>query len=340
MNHSPHTAPHTPALTPARRAFSLPELVAVTLLAAAAAGALLLSSGRAQRAAMATGSTANLRTIGTMLHAYTADNAGGLPSYTWRRNITYTTPTGTYTGADDLAAAANQATDILRRRFDPAFVRPINWIPHISFSHLTLADHAGLPIPDARFVAPADRLLTTLSRDPASIIQFPTLTGQPRNIVRSSYATTASVFSGQERADGASLRHSGSQSTYSIGQGNAADPFIIARNLSAVAFPAHKAFQFEQFDYLTRSSPLHHSLADARCAVLFFDGSAPYKALSEANQGVYNTSTGAAQPAQYTYQPDGTLSPSAPSGAPTNGNARLEFTHRQLGGRDFGPRAP
>ena len=167
-------------------------------------------------------------------------------------------------------------------------------------------------------------------------------------VARNSYVTSTAVYAGRETLSGGYLRHAGdSFNLYQYNVGNAAlNAFRLAPRLaSSIAFPSQKAYQFERYDWSSRSQPLYFAIGNARCAVLTFDGAASARQLEEANAGAYttfyNTFTHLPAPILYDpFEPNSLYTPGGPVGAPTQGTARLEFTYRQQLGRDFGPQVP
>ena len=313
-----------------RPGFALVELAALMATMALVTAMVVVTTTRARRTAQLSQSLSNLRFIAACVQQYVPDNAGVLPSYSWRANVTYASTVNgrpvTYVASNDIAAAANQALDIIRRRADPAFSGSQSWIPHITFTHLVLADAYGLKINGGEFTSPGDTPLAEIQAGP------PPSDPNQRGRFASSYEFPPAFFYGGETADGGMLRNADTPRFF-VYNGNRGR--IRARSIDELVHPSAKALSYEQVSRFFGTRQAFFMYPEARVPIAFFDGSVDVRLSGDANAGGYRSfNQQFFDPANMTY--DGT-SPPVLSGVSDQINGRIRWTDRLLGGRDFGP---
>ncbi|MCA3005293.1 MAG: type II secretion system GspH family protein [Planctomycetaceae bacterium] len=153
-----------------RRAFTLIETGATIGTLAVLTGVLLPSLGNARRAAQLAADSNNLRQLHAAAQNYAADFQSAVPTYSWRAGVRNPGQTGPIVpGTNDVAAAAAQATEIIRRS-GRDIAQPGNWIPHIDFSHLVLLEYMGESLLSPLSASPGDRLRLSWQADPTAAI--------------------------------------------------------------------------------------------------------------------------------------------------------------------------
>ncbi len=324
------------------RAFALPELAAILAIALIAIALLAITADRHRRAAGLTQSQANLRQIGAWTDSFSADNQDRYWGYTWNRDQWGPSQHPDLQGpfADDLPAAAAQAVDLLRRRTGGDDLPPItNWIPHILYSHLLLADYAARPLPGFEFISPGDRNLMTWARDPEGFIDghYPPQPLPSPTTYRWAYSSSYELPAAFFQTDGApgepapALTQSGSHNTYLM-MNNGTRLFPRAR--PDVRFPAQKAFFIESNQRYFGSQDLFYLFPEARVPQLMADGSAVVRPAREANPGWNPQSRTTLFSLSLSYAP-AAWDPPSPNGGPANVTARHRWTRGGLKGRDF-----
>lgn len=316
-----------------RRAFTLIELLTLVLVFGALAALLIVSSRGTRRTAQLNESLDNLKSIATLTTSYQADNADKFWSYSWRGGVipdsTFADLRAQAQGGDDLAAASAQAVDIIRRRAPGGqnFPTVINWVPHIIYSHLVLADYGASSLPLWDFVSPAHASLVALARNPFA-----------QGLVRNGFASSYEVgpaFYGPDRADGT---NSG------IVQGSLHNQFQIIGNLNGrlggrpladVAFPSQKAFMYDQAQRHYSVSPIYFAIPQSRPLVLAVDGHAKVRHVAKTNRGFNPQSPRSTATTNYSYQPLLGDPPIPGGGSSFSVVGYLRWTRGGLFGRDF-----
>ena len=154
------------ATYPNRRAFALPELLALALIALCVIAFLSLAAHDSRRRSRAAGSIDNLRFFGSGTQTYAADHADKFWTFTWRAGVQNTEHADPNVAFNDFQAAANQAVYILRTIGQAIDMAPVVlWMPHLAYSHLPLWQHLGLQLPSSYHLSPEDSLLRSWQRD-------------------------------------------------------------------------------------------------------------------------------------------------------------------------------
>jgi len=117
--------------------------------------------------------SSNLRVFAAGTQSYAADNADRFWGFSWLPNVINPTQFADLRQpASDAAACANEAVDIIRRRANrPEFEQVDNWVPHVQFSYLALADYLAVQLPARWAVSPEDGPRQCWSNDPAAFEQ-------------------------------------------------------------------------------------------------------------------------------------------------------------------------
>lgn len=234
---------------------------------------------------------ASLRHYGTGTQAYVADNVDRLWGFSW-------TP-GNMPGADpDLAgvasaldAAASQAVQILRDRGGrPDIQRVSAWLPHVTYSHLVLADYMNEGLPDRSAVSSGDAHRLLWRDDPAGF-DAGLYTPRPYTASKASNADKRWPYSSSwhlgvaffDRATTltARLRWSVSQSTFQT-PGNAV---LGAPFMSDVRFPSQKALMFDEYQRHFGERQAFYGYDESRVPVLAADGAVAVRSASDGNLG-------------------------------------------------------
>lgn len=283
------------------RAFTLIELLVVIAIIALLVGILLPALGEARKSAKNLMDQTNLKQFGTVLGSYSADFQDRVFGFTWRRLSAtkmnyYTDYADLKTASDDVAAAANQAVDIIRRRTgnnETTFPKITGWIPHIWYTHLVAQDYLAARLPEKMVISPHDKARAYWQRmiieDKVKPVDFWTscpnsfkplgsTSGNHRWPFGSSYSLSIASFDKSPR--GSRLQVAAWNSVSVPGNCRLGD-----RKFGDVSFPGQKVFMWITAERGYRKFESFYGYDDCRSAVTLFDGSVQVVRVGTANMG-------------------------------------------------------
>lgn len=275
-----------------RPAFALLDLVTLLTLVAVVVMLLSVMGTRSRRLGQFGESMANLKFYAAGTQSYGADYAERFWSFSWRPNNVPADADADLSSAavvSDTAAAGAQAVQILRRRAGRVDIPAIsNWIPHILYSHLILAEHLNAELPARFAVSPADRHRSLWANDPEGFdqgIYVPNPgdvgTGPAKRWPYSSSYELGPSFSGPDSGPNAITQSVQSNIYVTSGMPNS----LGTRMISEVVFPSQKAMVWEQYSRYHAPRAVFFMYTDARCPILFADGSVRARVTSQGNRG-------------------------------------------------------
>lgn len=328
------------------RAFTLIELAVVNVVIVAVLALLQPAVGKARGSSRDITSQQNMALLGRGGMLYAGDNEGQVHSLN-----------------PSISAGQGQAIEIISRltgrtvggTSQDALLRLNSIIPHRRYQHLVLMAYFDLPLPLASSASPFDRNLLQWQQDPFASQQatvpyaagpapagYDQSSNWPNQDVRqlwpyaSSYQTVPAAWNPNNN-DGARKTWNPVAETPHLFSSTFTASTGQQRFYSEVRFPSQKVFQFEEFDRVSDPNGLWFAYPNARCNLLFFDGSVRNLATSEANPG-WNPAAPAA-PWEQRYVPLDTF-PYYADGFGLNQTLpmRYRWTRQGLGGLDYGLR--
>ena len=327
-----------------RRGYTLIELLVVIAVIALLIGILLPALGEARRAARVAIDLSKVKQIGTGTASYAADYQDKLFSFTWRKGHNKSKYGALNAAvADDVAAAAQQALDILYRRADLETIIPPaglvgSWIPHVLYSHLVLQDYIGQTLPDRLVISTGDRNRLLWASDPAAFRAgafqpSPWVAGDARTYRWPYSASFQVTTSSYDNSKVGSRITQGAHNTY-----NVPGTCSLGRvKMADTAYPAQKVHVHDQHARHFGKIQTYFGYPSARVVLLFMDASASVRLTQDSNRGWQPNDPANPAPTQYMYAP-ASWEPPTLSGAPneqiTAGYYR--WTRGFNGGVDFG----
>lgn len=264
-----------------RVGFTLIELLVVIAIIALLIGILLPSMAEAKRTARLTQCTAKMQQMGVAINAYAVTYQDKIVSFSWTKDLPVASqfpdlrpPAGGY--ADDLAASAAQAIDIIRRRASLTAAQmplPTNWIPQILYNHLALVEDQDWTVATQNVICNEDvaRLRWTKSFDAySSGAADPRPTGiySERWYASASYNFVPAAM-GPNSGQNLAILNAGSQSYYSFIN----DPNVIGkRKYVDVLNPSAKVVLHDSEARHFGKRNWYCTYPEAKQPLLFFDG--------------------------------------------------------------------
>jgi hypothetical protein len=321
-----------------RPAFALLDLLTLLALATIVVSLLSVMGTRSRRLGQLGESMANLKFYASGSQSYGADYADRFWSFSWRPNNVPADADpdlrASALGSDTTAAAA-QAIQILRRLANRPDIQIVtNWIPHILYSHLVLAEHMNAELPARFAVSPGDRERLRWANDPAGFDRgiYTPNPGTGETAKRWPYSSSYELgpaFSGPDSGQNA-ITQSNQSNTYIV----PSTPNVLGtRLLSEVVHPSQKAMVWEQYSRYHAPRAAFFMYSEARCPILFVDGSVRPRLTQQGNRGWNPAQPTATFPITMTHT---TMAWESGASLPTTtvqGNYR--YTRQGLRGRDF-----
>lgn len=317
-----------------RCGLTITECVAAAGAAGVLAAMLVAGLTTPRRLSSMGESSNNLRQIAAGHAMYGADFGGKFATFSWTKGNCPSAYDDLKTASSDVSACANQAVDILRRRFDPTFPKTASWIPHIYYSGLVLSDYLNRRLPDRMVASPEQVTLLKWQSNAADWQQA----GAPNNRAPfgSSYEIlTPAFFSTPDSGDGA-LYQTDTQS-----MSVPATAQFRSRLASDVAFPSQKVLSFDKYQWHFGPRVAFFMYGEARVLVSMCDGTVSVRHTEAGNRGWNPTNPSSPEPSWINYAP-ASYEPPTLSGQPQDlVVGQYRWTRRALVGRDFdGPEVP
>ncbi len=336
----------------ARPGFTLIELLVVIAIIALLVSIILPALTEAKKSAKTAQNNANLKQYGNTLQSYATDYKDIGPAFSWKGGRTYSSvqPNGsiaTYTAGDDVAAAKNQASDIIKRRAVPDYPNFPDqgaWIPHILYTHLIMMDYLAARLPEPITRSPFDPFRARWAEDPTN----PTAVGltnaatDARWPFSSSYQITSASFAPDRfTSDGGSLQQAGNAyRLYQYAAGSQNRFRLGGRKLSDCKYPDRKVFAYTDMMRHRGKVPQFYTANGAETILVAYDASVRTIRVDDMNEGGYWAANSSSPwlPALVDYSPTEDDRRYGYDGPDINGDrpGRCRWTYGSLTGIDYG----
>jgi prepilin-type N-terminal cleavage/methylation domain-containing protein len=336
------------------RAFTLIELLVVIMIIVLLIGLLLPAIAKARSAARQSICLARLEQMGVATHSYAADYSDKIfsfsitPATADRITPAYADLIAAAQGGDDLAAAASQAVDILRRRTArdsgaEAIPQIPLWIPNVLYTHLVLQDYLDQRLPAKMVVCPEDRYRLEWhdwhTFDQNGFAPTQPDGSDPSNYrwpYSSSYQIVPASYSPDSVRNGATtVIQAGDTSHYTLASSAAVtNGWLGKRKLTEVMF-ASKKIQMSEDAGRHAKTWIFYAYDQCIFNGLFFDEHAKAISSYDVLPGFQPNNPRSAFPSVFPYMPNAWEAP-IQTGAPTSPILKHRWTRGGLQGNDIG----
>lgn len=348
-----------------RRAFNLPDLAAVLVIAIVLLAVVTAGFSEHRRHARLGVDVASLQRLGAATTSYAADHAELLWGISWQANETYLMAdedgnlVPTQMPDTDLEAGQWQGTHLIRvlgDRVGDNNVMPVfrGWLPFHHHGHLALLDYLGEDALARWTTSAADDVQLNWKDDPVGKFdQGAWLPLQPEpNAINRRYpyssgfelAPAAYAYNQSELSDeviGSRIQQSGTHFFWAVPSGTE----FFGRTMADVTYPAHKVHVFDTHarhlgshpDYFMIKQGAGGDLFPARIPVLHFDASALVRHSADSNPG-WRPNTPTFPCMTFWYQPRPWEPDTANGEFQEFGHGQYRWTRGGLKGLDFSGR--
>ena len=330
-----------------RTGFTLIELLVVIAIIALLIGILLPALGEARKAGRTAVCMANMKQLATASATYSAENEDKIFAFSWEGGKNMDSQWSDLVMATtDNNAAANQATDILRRLaiYDgsPTSRWPArtNWIPHVLFTHIVLLDFLARRLPDPIMACPEDKSRQILYRDPSNPGDsgIPDISPTSTLPYSSSYQPVPASYDRYQSvlSSGVQLRRLSQNTSQHNFWGVPGNADLGPQSLSTVQFPSAKVHMHDSHDRHSSKNQTYFGLVQASLPVMFFDASVRHVRTADANKGWNPSNQSSPVPMIIRYSPGGWEPPTISGNAFDIALGHYRWTRGGLLGIDVG----
>ena len=339
-----------------RRGFTLIELLVVIAIIALLIGILLPALGAARKKARQVACTSDQKQLGVATATYAGENDDHIFSFTWRAGDNLSTFGDLNNAKTDIKAAANQATDILRRATGDDTIKPSapltdgggGWIPHVLYSHLVLQDYLGQRLPEPMTACPEDRQLRIWQSAPKPFDVRNNTPGTLRD-----GAAEKVAYSSSYQVVPASYDWYQSEGLHDISYAEKRiSPYVFSHRvylvpptgrlggvrITRVAFPGMKVHMHDSHDRHSRSEQYYFGVLteSVKQPLLFFDSSVRVLATAASNPGWNPASPNGVGVPRTRYKPAPYEPPTSTGETEEIVNLYYRYTRGGLQGIDYG----